>query len=121
MSRKTGQDQVDAHGGKPTAIRLTAALCKAARHSGRTYETPSGRQSPRQEILWDSEVRGFGLRLNVSGNHSWVVRFRHEGRQRLVRLEALGLLKLEAARQRARKALVKAQLGRLMVWSVCIS
>ena len=61
----------------------------------------------RQEILWDAELRGLGLRLLPTGNKSWVIRYQHEGRQRIVKLADFALLTLEEARQRARKARVK--------------
>jgi hypothetical protein len=52
---------------KSTAIRLTASLCKEARHSLEHRVSPSGRTFARKEILWDSDLRGLGLRLHPNG------------------------------------------------------
>lgn len=93
---------------KSTAIRLTASLCKEARHSLEHRVSPSGRTSARKEVLWDSDLRGLGLRLHPNGRKTWIVRYAHERRERTVRLADFGLLTVEEARKRAAKVLLKA-------------
>lgn len=108
MSRKRGQNgRGREHGRKPTAILLTAGLCKAAKHSGATYPNPKGRPLPKKEVLWDVEVRGLGLRLLPSGYNTWILRFRHRRRERTVTLGPYGELSLNDARKRAMRAKVK--------------
>jgi hypothetical protein len=70
----TDPDLSSQHGAKGTAFRLTLRQCMAARHSGATYTGANGKPVFRVEILWDSEVRGFGLRLLPSGRRTWVLR-----------------------------------------------
>ena len=93
---------------KSTAIRLTASLCKEARHSNEQRVAPSGRAVARKEVLWDSDLRGLGLRLHPNGRKTWIVRYTHERRERTVRLADFGLLTLEEARKRAAKVLLRA-------------
>lgn len=107
MARRKDRNRGHGRRSKPTAIRLTDALCREAEHSGAGYVGAAGRRNARQEILWDVELRGLGLRLLPTGRKTWVLRYRHEGRQRIVKLADFGLLTLEEARQRARKAQVK--------------
>ena len=93
---------------KSTAIRLTTSLCKEARHSGEHRVAPSGRTIARKEVLWDSDLRGLGLRLHPNGRKTWIVRYAHERRERTVRLADLGLLTVEEARKRAARVLLQA-------------
>ncbi|MFL6232080.1 MAG: Arm DNA-binding domain-containing protein, partial [Thermoanaerobaculia bacterium] len=99
------------HAAKPTAFRLTVRQCKAARHSGTSYMGAQGKPVFRVEILWDAEVRGFGLRLLPSGRKSWVLRYRHRGRQHMNELGDFGTFTLEEARAKARGCLVRVESG----------
>jgi integrase len=65
----------------------------------------------RVEILWDTEVRGFGLRLLPSGRKSWVLRYRHRGRQHMNEFGDFGTYTLEEARAKARGYLVRVESG----------
>lgn len=93
--------------GKRTAERLTLTRVKAAKHSGATYTGKDGRPRDRQEVLWDTEVRGLGLRL-LPDRKVWCLRYRWRGRPKLRHLEPFGALTLEQARDAARS-----ELGRL--------
>jgi integrase len=99
------------HAAKRTAFRLTLRQCKAARHSGTSYAGAQGKPVFRVEILWDTEVRGFGLRLLPSGRKGWVLRYRHRGRQHMNELGDFGTFTLEEARAKARGYLVRVESG----------
>ena len=55
----------------------------------------------KDEMVWDSELPGFGVRLQ--GNKAaWCVMYRHAGRKRRITLGAVRALAPEAARRRAK-------------------
>jgi hypothetical protein len=62
------------------ATRLTMRVCEAASHSRAAFRSAGGKTAYRVEVLWDSDIRGLGLRLLPSGKKSWVLRYRHRGR-----------------------------------------
>ncbi len=99
------------HAAKRTAFRLTLRQCKAARHSGTSYMGAQEKPVFRVEILWDTEVRGFGLRLLPSGRKGWVLRYRHRGRQHMNELGDFGTFTLDEARAKARGYLVRLENG----------
>ena len=57
-----------------------------------TYQGPGGC------YLWDAEVRGFGLRIYPTGLKSFVLAYRHKGRQRFFTVGRFGELTLQQAR-----------------------
>ncbi|MBE9572347.1 MAG: tyrosine-type recombinase/integrase [Proteobacteria bacterium] len=57
-----------------------------------------------QRFLWDSETRGFGIRLTPSGR-MYIVQGRVNGATRRVSLGRLGLLTLQQARKKAKREL----------------
>ena len=61
--------------------------------------------------IWDSELKGFGVRIEVSGLKSFLVRYRHLGRRRLLGLGRMGEITPEQARILAQKALAKVRDG----------
>jgi integrase len=85
--------------------------CKAALHSGTSYTTKKGKAVFRVEVLWDSEVRGLGLRPLPSGRKTWVLRYRLRGRQHMNDLGDFGTFTLDQARTRARRFLVEVENG----------
>jgi integrase len=58
------------------------------------------------KIFFDDEVPGFGVRLREGGSRKYVLHYRIGGNQRRYTIGPVGVLKLEEARQRARRALV---------------
>lgn len=71
------------------------------------------RPDPGGEIfVWDSELRGFGVRMMSSGVASFILKYRTlEGRQRKLALGRVGTLTPEQARDIAREKLVEATKG----------
>ncbi len=72
-------------------VKLTERTLKALKAKGREY------------FVWDSEVRGLGVRVKPSGVASYLVQYRNENRrQRRLTLGKVGTLRLEQARRLAR-------------------
>jgi integrase len=66
------------------------------------------------QILFDSDLSGFGYRLRKRGDRvrrSWVVQYRARGRTRRVTLGSAETLKASEAREAAREVLAKVTLG----------
>jgi integrase len=63
------------------------------------------RPSDSQEIVWDRTLPGFGLRITPAGHKGFVVQYRVGGRTRRLTLGDYGLLTVDQARDRAKKAL----------------
>ena len=63
-------------------------------------------------LLWDSELRGFGVRVMPSGVKSYIIKYRTiEGRQRKMTVGRVGVLTTEEARNLAREKLTEAMKG----------
>jgi integrase len=67
-------------------------------------------------IHFDEMFHGFGYRLRLSRNgkkvlRSWVVQYRHGGRQRRIRIGNADIVSAEQARSAAKKILAKVELG----------
>lgn len=78
--------------------RLTKRVVDGLRSDGAKHGT----------VLWDSELKGFGVRVFPTGLKTFVVKFRTRGgRQRWLKLGAFGALTAEQARDRARAELAK--------------
>ncbi|MGL4236251.1 tyrosine-type recombinase/integrase [Tabrizicola sp.] len=61
------------------------------------------RPAKSQEFLWDSELRGFGVRVVPSGLKTFVVQYRTaEGRSRRLAIGRYGLITVEQARDQAK-------------------
>jgi hypothetical protein len=77
------------------SLKLTKRTIDAAQPNARRYE------------LWDSEVKGFGLRVEPSGAKSFIFRYRPSGgrkaQKRFKRLGAYGELTPDQARRDAEK------------------
>ena len=77
---------------------LTKRVVDAAQPSGKRF------------YVWDSELAGFGLRVETSGAKSFIVRYRAEGggrsaAQRFITVGRFGVLTAEQARKQARTIL----------------
>ena len=56
-----------------------------------------------QEVYWDTEVRGFGLRLLPSGLKTFILQYRNaEGIKRRINLGRFGVLTVDQARDLAK-------------------
>ena len=52
-------------------------------------------------IVWDTDLPGFGLRIQPTGYKAWIVKFRERRRQRFVTLGPITTLPIDAARIQA--------------------
>lgn len=64
-------------------------------------------------IIWDTDLPGFGLRIQPTGHKAWIVKFRERGRQRFVTLGPTTTVPIDAARLQARAMLEQAALDGL--------
>ena len=78
--------------------------------TGHTARRNFGRRS---EVLWDSELPGFGLRFRPPNGKSWIVRYRERKIVRTVSLGTVSKVDAETARSKARKILAANQLDGL--------
>jgi integrase len=63
-------------------------------------------EGDKEYTIWDSEIRGFGLRLLPSGKMSFVLWYRFRGRARRLTLGSADQITAEIARNAAKKAIV---------------
>ncbi len=83
---------------KGNQVRLTKRSADAAMLNGKRY------------IVWDSELNGFGMRVETAGAKTFIVRYHAEGGgrsapQRFVTIGRFGTLMVEEAQKHAKKAL----------------
>ena len=75
--------------------------------------------------IWDTEIRGFGLRVNRDGSRTYVLKFVHHGRQRWYSIAHHGAKTPEQARKEARRLLglvadgVDPALAKAEEWAAC--
>lgn len=65
------------------------------------------KSSNKQQISWDDNLAGFGIRVYPSGKKAFVVRYRVDGRRFMITLGLFGPLTLEQARKNASIVLAK--------------
>ena len=80
-------------------VDLTAKLARASR------------PGPKDTILFDKALPGFGLRIHPSGRKVWIVQARIEGRSRRIVIARHGEMELAEARRRARGMLDRIRAG----------
>lgn len=102
---KQSDGEKESRVGTRTGHKLNVRDIKAAQHTGASYGEKGG--GAKQEILWDTKVPGLGLRVYPSGRRSWCLRYRVNGRRRIVTLGAHGVFTLVTARDEARARLVE--------------
>lgn len=66
---------------------------------------------PKDYIVFDSEVGGFGVRLLPSGRRSYIVQYRSGGRTRRIAIGQHGAVTVEEARRRAKELLGEVAAG----------
>ena len=62
-------------------------------------------------IVWDSSLKGFGLRVEASGTKAFLVRYRSAGRKRFLTIGRFGQLTPEQARGLAQETLASVRRG----------
>jgi integrase len=70
---------------------------------GFIYEGPA----PRRDVRWDDSPAGFGIRIYPSGRKSFLISYRIHNRKRQMTLGDVGVITLDEARKKAKKALAK--------------
>jgi integrase len=80
---------------------LTVSAIKALKYRGR--QTAGGSWTRR--VVWDTEVRGLGVRVYPSEQKYFLVSYRQHGRKRLISLGQVGAITLHQARAEARDLL----------------
>ena len=68
--------------------------------------------SERERIVWDDDIKGFGVRVHPTGRKVYIVKYRHEGRSVKVTIGPHGPVTPAAARARAAKIVTLAKTGR---------
>jgi hypothetical protein len=66
---------------------------------------------PKERFVWDSELKGFGLRVSPKGRKSFFVQYRVGSSTRRMRIGTSDVLKAEAARRKAQELLGSVQGG----------
>jgi integrase len=64
-----------------------------------------------EEIYWDEDLPGFGLRLRASGARTWIAQYRAHGRTPKMKIGSVEKLTEKDARAAARKILAQVELG----------
>lgn len=64
-----------------------------------------------QDIRWDAQIPGFGVRIYPTGKKSFVLSYRSDGRKHIMTVGRYGVMTLEQARDDAREKLVQVNKG----------
>lgn len=64
-----------------------------------------------QDIRWDAQIPGFGVRIYPTGKKSFVLSYRADGRKHIMTVGRYGVVTLDQARDDAREKLVKVNKG----------
>ena len=82
----------------------------------KTVDALSARE--REYMLWDRDVKGFGVRVHPSGRKVYLVKYRHDGRVIKKTIGPHGTVPPAAARARAAEIITAAKTGRDMTGQV---
>ena len=66
----------------------------------------------RERVVWDDNIKGFGVRVHPTGRKVYIVKYRHEGRSVKVTIGPHGPVTPAAARARAAEIVTLAKTGR---------
>ena len=66
----------------------------------------------KERIVWDDDIKGFGVRVHPTGRKVYIVKYRHEGRSVKVTIGPHGPITPAAARARAAEIVTLAKTGR---------
>ena len=66
----------------------------------------------RERVVWDDDIKGFGVRVHPTGRKVYIVKYRHEGRSVKVTIGPHGPVTPAAARARAAEIVTLAKTGR---------
>ncbi len=66
----------------------------------------------RDRVVWDDDIKGFGVRVHPSGRKVYIVKYRHEGRAVKATIGPHGPITPAAARARAAEIVTLARTGR---------
>ncbi len=66
----------------------------------------------KERIVWDDDIKGFGVRVHPTGRKVYIVKYRHEGRSVKVTIGPHGPIAPAAARARAAEIVTLAKTGR---------
>ena len=81
-----------------------------ARITKRAVDALTARQ--REYMLWDDDIKGFGVRVHPSGRKVYLVKYRHHGRVIKTTIGPHGTVSPAAARARAAEVVTAAMTGR---------
>ena len=68
--------------------------------------------SERERVVWDDDIKGFGVRVHSTGRKVYIVKYRHEGRAVKATIGPHGPITPAAARARAAEIVTLARTGR---------
>ena len=66
----------------------------------------------RERVVWDDDIKGFGVRVHPTGRKVYIVKYRHEGRSVKVTIGVHGPITPAAARAKAAEIVTLAKTGR---------
>lgn len=82
--------------------KVTLSACKAAIYEG---------DGSSRHVIWDDEIKGFGLRVYPSGQKAFILSYRLAGKKKLYTIGDFGVWTPDQARKEARKLLVDIEHG----------
>ena len=68
--------------------------------------------SERERVVWDDDIKGFGVRVHPTGRKVYIVKYRHEGRAVKATIGPHGPITPAAARARSAEIVTLARTGR---------